>query len=136
MPYFVGNVLELPLTTVQDYSLFHILKSYSTDLWREQIDLIREHHGLITILSHPDYLVDSRAVKAYGELLAYVARLRDRDQLWTPLPGDVDRWWRARHEMRLVQQGSSWRIDGPESHRARLAYARLDQGTVVYSVTR
>ena len=25
MPYFVGDILELPLTTTQDYSLFHIL---------------------------------------------------------------------------------------------------------------
>ena len=30
MPYFVGDLLELPLTTVQDYSLFHILNDYST----------------------------------------------------------------------------------------------------------
>ena len=25
MPYFIGDILELPLTTTQDYSLFHIL---------------------------------------------------------------------------------------------------------------
>ncbi|MFL4245770.1 hypothetical protein, partial [Escherichia coli] len=23
MPYFIGKILELPLTTIQDYSLFH-----------------------------------------------------------------------------------------------------------------
>ena len=34
MPYFVGNILELPLTTAQDYSLFHILGDYSTTLWK------------------------------------------------------------------------------------------------------
>ena len=34
MPYFVGDVLELPLTTIQDYSLFHILGDYSTTLWK------------------------------------------------------------------------------------------------------
>ena len=31
MPYFVGNILELPLTTVQDYSLFHILERLFDD---------------------------------------------------------------------------------------------------------
>ena len=29
MPYFIGKILELPLTTIQDYSLFHILGDYS-----------------------------------------------------------------------------------------------------------
>ena len=40
MPYFVGDILELPLTTTQDYSLFHILGEYSTALWKEQIELL------------------------------------------------------------------------------------------------
>ena len=34
MPYFVGNILELPLTTVQDYPLYHILRQRSIDLWK------------------------------------------------------------------------------------------------------
>lgn len=35
MPYFVGTLLELPLTTTQDYSLFHILGQYSLSLWKQ-----------------------------------------------------------------------------------------------------
>ena len=46
MPYFVGNILELPLTTSQDYSLFHILNDYSIELWKEQIELIHKRNGL------------------------------------------------------------------------------------------
>ena len=57
MPYFVGNILELPLTTTQDYSLFHILDDYSTTLWKEQIRVISQHHGLISVIAHPDYLI-------------------------------------------------------------------------------
>jgi hypothetical protein len=34
MPYFIGDLVELPLTTTQDYSLFHILGDHSLDLWR------------------------------------------------------------------------------------------------------
>ena len=30
MPYFIGHVLELPLTTAQDYTVFHVLGDYST----------------------------------------------------------------------------------------------------------
>jgi len=44
-PYFVGDVLELPLTTVQDHSLFYILGEHSIDLWRKQIEIISAHHG-------------------------------------------------------------------------------------------
>src|SRR4030095_13902574 len=63
MPYFVGDILELPLTTLQDYSLFHILDDYSLTLWQRQIASIREQHGLITFLAHPDYLVDPGALE-------------------------------------------------------------------------
>ena len=57
MPYFVGDILELPLTTTQDYTLFHILNDYSTTLWQEQIRLITGRHGLVSVITHPDYLV-------------------------------------------------------------------------------
>lgn len=46
MPYFIGKTLELPLTTIQDYSQFNILNDYSIDLWKKQIDLIRKHYGI------------------------------------------------------------------------------------------
>ena len=29
MPYFIGDIVELPLTMTQDYSLFHIMEKYS-----------------------------------------------------------------------------------------------------------
>src|SRR5712664_2836645 len=40
MPYFIGKILELPVTTIQDYSLFYLLKERSIDLWRDQVELI------------------------------------------------------------------------------------------------
>jgi hypothetical protein len=134
MPYFVGRVLELPLTTTQDYSLFHILDDYSTALWRQEIDEIAAHNGLITLLTHPDYLVERRARGVYLELLKDLQRLRLERRTWMALPADVDDWWRARAGMRLVPAGRSWRIEGPGCERARLAYASLDGGRVVYEL--
>jgi hypothetical protein len=136
MPYFVGNVLELPLTTTQDYSLFHILGDYSIALWKEQIDLILAKNGLISILTHPDYLIEKRARAVYVNLLRHLRQLRDEGKLWMALPGDVDRWWRSRNGMALVRCGDSWRIEGPESDRARVAYATLEGDRVVYNVER
>src|SRR5207245_4257007 len=43
MPFFIGRSLELPLTMIQDYSLFHILRDYSIDLWTQQLEIGRVH---------------------------------------------------------------------------------------------
>jgi hypothetical protein len=134
MPYFVGDVLELPLTTTQDYTLFHILNDYSIDLWREQIELIAGRHGLISIITHPDYLVGQRERDVYLKLLGHLVELRERDGVWFALPGEVNRWWRNRRAMRLVRDGDAWRIDGPDSERAAVAYASLRDGRLVYDV--
>ena len=133
MPYFVGGLLELPLTTVQDYTLFHILNDYSIALWRRQIGLISEHHGLVSVITHPDYLVGRRERAVYIELLRYLADRRDRDGLWIALPGEINRWWRNRQLMTLVPAGDGWRIEGPDSHRARVAYATLENDRLVYT---
>jgi hypothetical protein len=135
MPYYVGKILEIPLTTSQDYSLFHILNDYSIDLWKEQIDLIRAGNGLISFIAHPDYLIERRARATYEKLLVYLAELAEREKMWMALAGDVDRWWRARSQMTLVQHGNSWEIVGPEKERARLAYACLDGDKLRYEVT-
>jgi len=56
--------------------------------------------------------------------------------LWIPLPHEVDEWWRARGRMQLVDDGGTWRVQGPGSDRARMAYARLENGKVTYSLER
>jgi hypothetical protein len=134
MPYFIDDILELPLTTAQDYSMFFILGDYSTALWREQIAAIRARHGLVSVIAHPDYLVGARERRVYTELLEHLASLRDAGETWVALPGEVNRWWRARQQMTLTPEGASWRISGPDSDRARLAYASLDGDRIVYSL--
>jgi hypothetical protein len=134
MPYFVGDILELPLTTIQDYSLFHILGDYSTRLWEQQMESILAQNGLISFIAHPDYVRERRALAVYRDLLKHVCRLRDEKNVWVTTPGQVDRWWRNRQGMSLVPDGDSWRIEGPDSERARIAYATLDEGRVVYQL--
>jgi hypothetical protein len=134
MPYFVGDILELPLTLAQDYTLFHILDDYSTALWREQIRLIRERHGLISVITHPDYMVGPRERNVYLELLRDLVEQRDRDGLWIAQPGEINTWWRNRRQMSLVRSDNGWRIEGPGRESARIAYAKLVDGRLVYSV--
>ena len=136
MPYFVEGIVELPLTTAQDYSLFHILDDYSIELWKQQTEMVLQKNGLISFVTHPDYLAERRAQDVYRNLLAYLARLRADSKLWFVLPGDVDRWWRSRSAMSLVPAGDTWRIEGPDKERARLAYASLQGDHVVYTIQR
>jgi hypothetical protein len=133
MPYFIGNVLELPLTATQDYSVFQILNSYSIDLWKEQIDLIRRRNGLISFITHPDYLIERRARAVYESLLDHLRENCDRHRIWEALPGDVERWWRARSQMKLIQDNNGWRIEGPDKDRASIAYATIEDDRIVYS---
>lgn len=134
MPHFIGNIVELPVTTTQDYSLFYILKDYSINLWKQQLGLIRGRNGLISIISHPDYLIDRRARSVYESLLDHLRQMTVGEQIWTALPKDVDLWWRARSEMKLVPRGNEWEIVGPGKDRARVAYAMLEGDRLVYKL--
>ncbi len=125
LPFFIGEILELPVTTTQDYSLFHILNTYTLDLWKRQIARITDRHGLLSFIVHPDYVIEKRAKATYQALLAYIAQLRSDGVLWTPLPREVNQWWRDRNRMKVVSDGGGWRIEGAGRERARLAYASL-----------
>jgi hypothetical protein len=134
MPYFIGNLLELPVTMTQDHSLFNVLNDFTLELWQRQIQLILKHHGLMNFIVHPDYVLTSRAQRAYKELLASLMRLRANDGLWIALPRDVNRWWRQRDHMVLTRRGGQWTIEGEGSERARVAFATLEGDKLVFSV--
>jgi hypothetical protein len=132
MPYFIGDLLEIPVTATQDYTLFHVLETYSLDLWRQQMNLIMEQHGLMSFIIHPDYLDTAKARSTYTELLDHLSALRADANVWIALPGEIDVWWRQRSNMRLVRSGEMWGIQGQGCERARLAYATLEDDRLVY----
>ena len=135
-PYFLPGgelrVTELPLTMTEDYSLFHVLNEYSTTLWEKQMNIIIQGHGLMTLLIHPDYVTTGRAQDSFRNLMEKVSRARADENVWIPLPKEVDRWWRERNEMELVPNGNAWRIAGEGSERARIAYACVDGDRLTY----
>jgi hypothetical protein len=132
-PYFIRDILEIPVTMTQDYSLFHILRNYSMDLWEVQIAAIRKKHGVMNFIVHPDYIRNEPEQKVYRSLLARLAELRRTAGIWTPLPRELNQWWRQRSRMRLVRNGSGWEIEGEGKIRARIAYARLENDALAYS---
>lgn len=134
MPFFIGKIIELPVTCTQDYTLFHILRDYSINLWKKQIELIRSHHGLVSILVHPDYIIQPREQNVYRNLLQHLAEIRDNDHMWTPLPRDVAKWWQQRSQLQLVYDEGQWRIEGEGKERARIAYATMEGDHLTYTL--
>jgi hypothetical protein len=135
MPYFIGDVLELPVTTIQDYTLFHLLNDRSIELWKTQIELIRQKNGLASFIVHPDYVIERDTISVYESLLGYLRELHEKTPVWFALPSDVDAWWRTRNKMSVVKTADSWRIEGDETGRAVLAYAKNLNGNLVYELS-
>ncbi len=134
MPYFIGNLLEIPVTTTQDYTLFHILQDYNTDLWKTQIELIMEKHGLLSFIIHPDYATTGPEKKVYEALLSHLAELRQARGVWIATPREVNRWWRQRAGMRIVEDEKGVRIEGDGRDRARIAYASSVDGRLAVTL--
>jgi hypothetical protein len=134
MPYFIGEILEIPVTTIQDYTLFKILNDYSTHIWKQQTDIIARKSGLMSFIVHPDYVIEPRARAVYVELLQHLVELREKASVWVTTPSEVNRWWRQRAEMRLTSTSEGWVIENPGDSRARVAFASLDGDRLVYEI--
>jgi hypothetical protein len=134
-PFFNGNMIELPVTMSQDYSLFNILNDYSINLWKRQISLIRKKHGLMQMIVHPDYISGAAERRVYADLLGYLSELREEGETWIALPAEVAAWWRLRSQLKLVNEDGSWQIQGEGKESARIAYARIVDEKLEYELT-
>ena len=134
MPYFIGDLVELPVTTTQDYMLFHLLGERSIQLWKAQLNLILDKNGFVSFIVHPDYVMHDELKPLYKDLLEYLQGLKATRKLWVTVPSEVDRWWRARRQMQLVQNGNGWHVEGKGAEHAVVAYARNAGGKLLYEV--
>ena len=136
MPYFVGGLVELPVTITQDHTLFNVLGDFTTGVWERQIQQILKHNGLMNFIVHPDYILKQEAQDVFKSLLGLLVKMRTENGVWVALPRDVNRWWRQRDRMTLTRKGGEWCIEGDGSERARLAFASLQGDQLVYSLAR
>jgi GT2 family glycosyltransferase/peptidoglycan/xylan/chitin deacetylase (PgdA/CDA1 family) len=124
LPFFLGEMVELPITLVQDHTLWEILRRDNIDLWTEKSDWIAANGGLINLIVHPDYLDRPERLRMYEEFLVYLKQL---DGGWNALPREVAEWWRARRDLGCVTDGpQSARVVGPGSERARIEWLGAD----------
>jgi hypothetical protein len=110
------------------------LNDYSIDLWKRQTELIMQRNGLLSFIVHPDYIIGPQERTIYESLLGFLDCLRVEKGVWIATPGEVNRWWRQRTEMKLVEDGGRWRIEGPGNDRARIAYASEKDGELVFTL--
>jgi peptidoglycan/xylan/chitin deacetylase (PgdA/CDA1 family) len=110
-PFFIDDLVELPITLVQDHTLFEILRDRSVERWVEKSQWIIEHNGLVNLLVHPDYLLTEERLALYDEFLGFLA---SRAGGWHALPRDVAQWWKDRSllKCRRDERGEA-RIAGP-----------------------
>jgi hypothetical protein len=131
-PFFVQGMVELPLTTIQDYPLYNIIRSDPMTMWTRQMDSIVAKHGLVSFIIHPDYTIERSRQDVYRELLHTLRRYGVEKNMWLALPGEVDTWWRQRNSMTLQWEDGSWSVRGEGSERAIVAYAKVENGKLTY----
>ncbi len=112
-PFFLGNLVELPVTLAQDHTLFVILKKNDIKIWKQKIDWIEKKNGVALVIVHPDYF-DKKVEKYYMELLDYVS---NKENYWHALPILICDWWRRRDRASLVRDAAgNWTISGDVSN--------------------
>ncbi len=101
-PFFIRNMVEIPLTMPQDFTLIYTMKFSKNKIlkiWKEKIDLIRQMNGLVCFNTHPDdYLIgNDKYLDIYEEILKYLSK----QDSWNALPREIAEWWKERFSCEL-----------------------------------
>lgn len=92
-PFLAGRFVELPYTLPQDHTLFVVLGKTEDGIWRRKARWLIDHHGVVLMVTHPDYLDTRQRLGVYKGFLAHLAGL---EHGWNPLPKELARWWKNR----------------------------------------
>lgn len=131
-PFFFGELVELPVTLVQDHTLFEVLRRPSIHLWRDKSDWIAQRHGLVNVIVHPDYLDRPGRVGMYDELLAHLTSMSGG---WHALPREVATWWKRRATTAVRMDAGRPVVAAPDDGgpSPTVAWAREVDGEIEFS---
>ncbi len=109
-----GGYMELPYTLVQDSTLFLFLQEKGIALWKQKLDWVAQHGGMVLVNVHPDYVqfdagggsVFEFPSAYYSELLEYV-RTKYNGQYWHALPREVADYCTPFKPQRPIQPATS-----------------------------
>ena len=121
-PFIAGKFVELPYTLPQDHTLFIARGERDGRLWREKRDFLARHHGMVLMLTHPDYLDSPARLEAYRRFLM---ETREAGDCWHGLPREAAAWWRrGKSPGRSKDRGESGRSRVPLASAAASASSR------------
>ena len=88
--------VELPYTLPQDSTLFVLLQESSNAIWRDKLEWVAGHGGMVLLNVHPDYLgvrgegssSQRTVLEHYTDLLQFI-QARFPDAYWHALPHQV-----------------------------------------------
>ena len=119
LPYMLGELVELPITVVQDHTLFDLLGHEDAAVWLEKARFLRDRGGMALFLTHPDYVGNRKLVPAYRRVLE---EFDDDETVWKALPREVSDWWRRRSQSTLHASDGEWSVAGPAANEARVEF--------------
>jgi hypothetical protein len=119
LPFFIDDLVELPVTLPQDHTLFVILGHRDESLWVEKADVLRASGAMALIDTHPDYLLDRQILAAYS---GFLDRVGSDTNVWRALPREVTDWWRRRAASSLTWTGTEWQIAGSAAGDGRIEF--------------
>lgn len=127
-PYFLGTMVELPLTMPQDHTVFEILGRHDLSIWEQKVEWLLSVGGIILVNVHPDYMMSDERLGIYERFLA---GMRERQGIWNALPAEIARWWRDRSETRLHATGGTPSVEGPAAERVVVHRVRSATGQLI-----
>jgi len=111
LPFHFGELVELPITLVQDHTLLEILQADTIDQWVHKTEWLIRHHGLVNLITHPDYLDSPERLELYDRFLAFLSA---QQGAWHALPREVVVWWNRRRDLRIAQTAEGPTVVGPD----------------------
>lgn len=113
-PFYVAGVngtkgyVELPYTLPQDFTLFVLFREQTIDIWKQKLDWVASHGGMVLLNTHPDYMnfttkaggKESYPAHNYQELLRYLGD-RYAGLYWHVLPREMAAFWTERSRLLL-----------------------------------
>ncbi len=104
-PFFIRNMVEIPITLPQDYRLMRLKKTRQQmlEIWKNKIDFIRHANGAAILLTHPDSHIfgDDRYLDIYENVIKHLASFEDG---WTATANELSVWWKERSKT-IIKNG-------------------------------
>jgi len=94
--------VELSYTLPQDFTLYVLLREKTINIWKNKLDWIAEHGGMVLVNTHPDYMsfegevcgYEQYEARLYEEFLEYLL-CRYEGEYWNALPREVAKYCRS-----------------------------------------